>query len=997
MKKKIVILGVAIAALTLGVATFAIATNINKEASPLDAEAYNDKTSVQNGLFVKVTDLSSSQNGEDLLLVGDDVHTFQHHLGASYHYWLTTEYGGATATLDNRNAVYCDNAKGELVTLEKDANNVFYLRLKHYVDNATTRAKVSSGYIVQEAYNNAGVTAFGDLYIRDKKDKPSKAAATWELNFNESRGTMQITSKLNNRPLFWKQGSNYQWSSFACSTNESLVSNVNLYRKINSSDVAISITQAATKTTYMPGEPVDLSGLVINARYPYSGDPIFSVSSSYDSYPSLFGTSYVSYAYKSVFFKWCGVEHAFSITAAHDTSNEILFLKPDTEMKDLRGTYLLGADIQPGGPNGFITTVVLDTSSISRGEASDADFTTLNTGTAAVALPENPISSYYYDSISPTLDKERVNVMNNLVEIVCKENATETYVEYSIKIDNKLLFIEDQPPQGFDGGDPSTWGSFGKLKLSDINFATTANTVHTDEHNHVFIGSAIERQLVIDYSLADGDHVAGRITTVIAGDDLNENQVPLCLYKLQLSDRLNHYQELSDFKDEFFTITSSYDPTGVNRDGDVTRINWGSIETTWDTLSLDAQGYLASLTYKHNQEAANSFELLVDRYDGIFNTHYDIEGGFNDFMRRGLAGTLQSNRNVKFDYVNCSIVGADTAEFKSTYSATVVPELYFECPDSVEILMGEVELSNSKYSYNSLTGQITIDQNVIVDDILIKASAKTAPTKVYYAGLDNNGNELIIANAIITNNKHVLLSYEDAGFTYAPAGRQFKCWLVNGVERSPGYEIDVDDNILVTAYFESTDPAINELEERTLTRPSLSLSYEKDGNNFTFSDVTIRFRAIIAKSLLQTIDGNNENVQGYGVLLTTEEYLAGADLKSFVNQVIGPDGEPTSGIDNVNVKDYRSSNRIPTSYTTEQFGGISEESYIWNLRKYVGTTTEALTTRYVAVAYLITKNNGAIFLSQATASVKSLAQRMLDNGQCDEQSYDGAIKYLADL
>ena len=61
MKKKIVILGVAIVALTLGAATFSITNNINKEASPLDAEAYNDKTSVQNGLFVKVTDVNSIQ------------------------------------------------------------------------------------------------------------------------------------------------------------------------------------------------------------------------------------------------------------------------------------------------------------------------------------------------------------------------------------------------------------------------------------------------------------------------------------------------------------------------------------------------------------------------------------------------------------------------------------------------------------------------------------------------------------------------------------------------------------------------------------------------------------------------------------------------------------------------------------------------------------------------------------------------------------------------
>ena len=57
MKKKIGLLVVAVAALTLGTATFAITNNINKNASPIDAEAYNDKTSVQNGLFVKVTDV----------------------------------------------------------------------------------------------------------------------------------------------------------------------------------------------------------------------------------------------------------------------------------------------------------------------------------------------------------------------------------------------------------------------------------------------------------------------------------------------------------------------------------------------------------------------------------------------------------------------------------------------------------------------------------------------------------------------------------------------------------------------------------------------------------------------------------------------------------------------------------------------------------------------------------------------------------------------------
>ena len=60
MKKKIVLFGVLTAALALGAATFAIVNN-KKEAQPLDAEAYSAKTSAQNGLFVKVTDVNSIQ------------------------------------------------------------------------------------------------------------------------------------------------------------------------------------------------------------------------------------------------------------------------------------------------------------------------------------------------------------------------------------------------------------------------------------------------------------------------------------------------------------------------------------------------------------------------------------------------------------------------------------------------------------------------------------------------------------------------------------------------------------------------------------------------------------------------------------------------------------------------------------------------------------------------------------------------------------------------
>ena len=214
MKKKGIILGIITAALAIGSMTFASLINKNAQPTELEAEAYNMKTSVQNGFFVKVTNANPIVPGEDLLLVGNGSHTFQHLVGASYHYWVTTEYGGVTAAFGD--AVYCDNAKGELVTLEDDGDpnttNVYYLKLKHYVDNAHDGYhKVKSGYIVHEAYNNNGVTAFGDLYIRDKKNQPSKAAATWVVEYGQNSGTMSIKSCLDGRPLFWKPGSNYNY------------------------------------------------------------------------------------------------------------------------------------------------------------------------------------------------------------------------------------------------------------------------------------------------------------------------------------------------------------------------------------------------------------------------------------------------------------------------------------------------------------------------------------------------------------------------------------------------------------------------------------------------------------------------------------------------------------------------------------------------------------------------------------------------------------------
>ena len=142
--------------------------------------------------------------------------------------------------------------------------------------------------------------------------------------------------------------------------------------------------------------------------------------------------------------------------------------------------------------------------------------------------------------------------------------------------------------------------------------------------------------------------------------------------------------------------------------------------------------------------------------------------------------------------------------------------------------------------------------------------------------------------------------------------------------------------------------------------------------------------AIISEALWNEIDGVSNNIKGYGVLISTAEDLNGAKLKDSV-------------VDNDKVNDYRSENTVPTSYKADRFPEISADSYIWNLRVMVPDVKAKLMTEFVAVAYIVTENNGIIYFDEARASVKSLANEMLTNGGYDEDSFEGSLNYLATL
>ena len=179
------------------------------------------------------------------------------------------------------------------------------------------------------------------------------------------------------------------------------------------------------------------------------------------------------------------------------------------------------------------------------------------------------------------------------------------------------------------------------------------------------------------------------------------------------------------------------------------------------------------------------------------------------------------------------------------------------------------------------------------------------------------------------------------------------------------------------------------------TQPFLSYKYTKTNENYSFSSVTIRFRAIVNKTLLDELEAES-NVTSFGVLLTTDSFLTFMgvnDLKDFYGSA-----------DNIDVFDFVSAKNMPSLLEAADYDYLSEDSYCWNFRKDIdtsGTDEEdklELMEEYVAVAYVVTEKDGVIFLNQnQPASAKSLAQDAIDNGGYNASSFDGSLGYLANL
>lgn len=284
-----------------------------------------------------------------------------------------------------------------------------------------------------------------------------------------------------------------------------------------------------------------------------------------------------------------------------------------------------------------------------------------------------------------------------------------------------------------------------------------------------------------------------------------------------------------------------------------------------------------------------------------------------------------------------------------------------------------------------------------------------------------------ISIASISAGKSIAVYVSNAPYTAVPTGdsltsldNESLSYNFEGVYRYiaiKGTDTNTEVGAITIAY-EAYNFAKDVISDNMVTNSTLRYSYSKNDEAYSFSKVAVRVGGLISASLWDSLN-TQSNIQGYGVILSTADYLDTNTIKGLYDLALtiyegDVDEAMDATCDQTNIKDFYTSleskgQSHPDEANASQKGSLVGTYYIWNLYKHVMDSEEGLTEsqikqklmkNYVAVAYIKTANDGIIFMDEIQVSAKSLAQGMIDADPDDDitaSSYNGSLGYLAGL
>lgn len=395
--------------------------------------------------------------------------------------------------------------------------------------------------------------------------------------------------------------------------------------------------------------------------------------------------------------------------------------------------------------------------------------------------------------------------------------------------------------------------------------------------------------------------------------------------------------------------------------------------------------------FNHNE--SNVFK--TDKY--INSTIYNSDGNST-----GLKYVVESDMNKANN--NEIINHQDNSPAKDAYN--YLNDTYYSNRNNNE---QRLNVLNAYYSLSSDAKSIVnASSNVLgVGETPVTVGEKIATLlgedSVYTISFNANGGEGSIASLDLV--EHTLINLPNCSFT-APAGKKFKEWNTSedgtGTSKAEGNEIEVLED--VTWYAIWVDTAKTKVEAID-TYSTLSYSCNNDGGDFVYSNVKIRFGGYVTKALWDELNSDSE-ILSYGVMVSLEENESQGFIgsRTFESAYASALAEAEGNVDNAinslcsggKIKNFSEDvAEMPYLYEAALSENFDEDTYTWNIAQKV-TSPSSLTRVYVAVAYIRTAD-GIVFLNESRASAKSIAQDMIDSPEYDEDSFEGSLKYLADL
>ena len=153
---------------------------------------------------------------------------------------------------------------------------------------------------------------------------------------------------------------------------------------------------------------------------------------------------------------------------------------------------------------------------------------------------------------------------------------------------------------------------------------------------------------------------------------------------------------------------------------------------------------------------------------------------------------------------------------------------------------------------------------------------------------------------------------------------------------------------------------------------------------YEYNTVSIRFGGLLSQDLWNDLDTENHIIEGFGVMITTYDFLEGEEIKDFYDSAALAESNP-------DIEDEIVNYFVPVEQMNEIIG-VDGDTYFWNLRYGI----ENFKKVYVASAYIRTENE-YVFFKQATYSVKSLAADYISNRGYSVSAANGSLNNLANL